>query len=68
MGRVQVSESDPRVGFGYKETRPVAIPNHLGMWVDGGSSYPSTWREVVQAIAPTMPVRGITYCRHVMWG
>ena len=42
--------------------------NYLGMWVDGKSSYPSTWREVVQAIAPTIPVRGITYCRHVMWG
>ena len=42
--------------------------NHLGMWVDGKSSYPSTWREVVRAIASARPVRCITYCRHVMWG
>ena len=42
--------------------------NHLGMWVDGRSSYLSIWRWAVRAIALVKPMCGIIHYRHVVWG
>ena len=42
--------------------------NHLGVWVDGRSSYLSTWRGAIRVITLVKSVCGIIYRRHVVWG